>query len=254
MKRRMLKFALFLFLCVIINIAVAWGCAVWSEASLGLMYTQSASLSDLERLKRAGWKQTSETEDWMYAYSIYKWRGYGVSDCFVIEEAVPKPIGTIIFHNYTYNNFFFARVSQAGWPLRCLSREFLDRTGNGQGAFVWVDEPWHPSQPSIADGDTFDSRSLTKMANWQHSMSFAVPEKIGPITLPEDRYLPLRPIWSGLIINTLIYAAFLLMISFIASNVRQNSRFKKGHCPKCYHELKSNYSKGCPECGWGRKD
>ncbi len=218
------------------------------------MEIQPATWDDLERLQEAGWNRTSETDDWMYTRSIHEWKGFGVSELLFLEKAVQQPDARIEFIGSFLFDFYIASINQAGWPFRCLSREYLDPSGSGQGAMTWF-SPWHPSQHKRANigGAPSDRRNITLIANWQHYMSFEVPEKIGPFTLPADRYLPLRPIWSGLIINTFIYATIIWMMMFIASIMLQHRRFKKGHCPKCNYELRRDYSAGCPECGWGRE-
>jgi len=253
MKRWMFKIVICLLLGFVTSIIVAWACAIWGSVSLGSVESQPAKWEDLERLQEAGWNRTSETDDWMYTRSINTWKGIGVSELLFLEKAVQQPDSGLGISGVFRFDFYFACVTQSGWPWRCLSREHLDPSGNGQGMNIWP-MPWHPSNSRFPSwGDAIDFRQETPIANWQHSMSFELPEKIGPITLPADRYLPLRPIWSGLIINTIIYAAIIWVMMFIASIMQQHRRFKKGHCPKCNYELRSDYSAGCPECGWGRE-
>ena len=221
---------------------------MWSEASFASEEREAAPKVVLEQLKRMGWTPTAETEYWRYKYAIIKWRSYGKSDSFVIEEAVQQENSRLSTSGSFFWEFHFASISQAGWPLRCLSRKHFDPSGSGRPSY-----PLHPSIDLLLSGSSIDKRSLTPIANWQHSMSLPVPEKIGSIELPTDRHLPLRPIWSGFIINSFIYAAILGVMMFIASMANQHRRFKKGHCPKCNYELRSDYSTGCPECGWGRE-
>lgn len=64
--------------------------------------------------------------------------------------------------------------------------------------------------------------------------------------------LPLRPIWSGLLINTLFYGAIWVVIFLGLLSTRRAIRKKLGICPKCAYNLLGELQKGCPECGWRR--
>ena len=65
--------------------------------------------------------------------------------------------------------------------------------------------------------------------------------------------LPLRPIWSGLAINTLFYAA-LLWVGFCGPfALRRHVRRKCGRCITCGYDLRGDLAAGCPECGWNRE-
>ena len=67
--------------------------------------------------------------------------------------------------------------------------------------------------------------------------------------------LPLRPIFPGVIINTLFYAAIWFGVFFGVAALRRFIRKKRGRCVKCSYDLRSGFAgeeRGCPECGWGR--
>lgn len=65
--------------------------------------------------------------------------------------------------------------------------------------------------------------------------------------LKHDIYLPLRPIWSGFVFNTLIYAAPVWIVMFGFAMMRRRRRNRHGACPDC------GYPRGasdiCTECG-----
>lgn len=73
-----------------------------------------------------------------------------------------------------------------------------------------------------------------------------------PTIWPHATYIwfPYQPIWSGLIINTLIYGVLLWILLYILRSIRHDRRLHKGTCPYCAYELGFNYATGCPECGW----
>ena len=57
--------------------------------------------------------------------------------------------------------------------------------------------------------------------------------------------LPLRPIWTGFALNTILYAV--LLGSLFTS--RRKIRNKRGLCVKCAYDLRGAEHKACPECG-----
>jgi hypothetical protein len=68
--------------------------------------------------------------------------------------------------------------------------------------------------------------------------------------------VPLRPIWSGLAVNTLFYAAIWAGIyaALVVPRrfVREVARFRRGACIACGYDLGYDFIHGCPECGWRR--
>jgi len=66
--------------------------------------------------------------------------------------------------------------------------------------------------------------------------------------------LPLRPIAQPFIINTLFYAAMWFGIFFGVAALRRFVRKKRGRCVKCGYDLRGEFEKGCPECGWNRSE
>jgi len=65
-------------------------------------------------------------------------------------------------------------------------------------------------------------------------------------------WFPYQPIWSGLVINTLIYAVLLWALLALFSSFRHARRMLRGTCPFCTYELHYDFTQGCPECGWRR--
>lgn len=63
------------------------------------------------------------------------------------------------------------------------------------------------------------------------------------------RILPLYPIWSGFLVNTLFYAAFLWLLIPGPFVLRRFIRLKRGLCPWCGHNLSGADHVACPECG-----
>ena len=250
-KGWILRITVCLVLGVITTIAVAWGCAVWSEATFGRMGTQVATEATLDFLRRAGWEPRQTTTDWGYTHSIQEWRGFGASDWFVIETAVQQQTSNLLINGMFNFDFCIAHISRFGWPLRSLVGGHLDPAGNGVGATTWL-SPWRPRARGNVGANPIDRRTQTPMLKWQYSMSVAVPKKLGPLRLPADRRLPVHPIWIGFIIDSIFYAAILWILTLNAALLNRYRRLVRGRCPNCGYDLRGDSGGGCSECGWQR--
>lgn len=63
--------------------------------------------------------------------------------------------------------------------------------------------------------------------------------------------LPYKPVWSGLLIDTVLFAVAWLGAGFGARAARERWRVSRGHCPCCGYDL-LGIEGPCPECGKGR--
>ena len=112
--------------------------------------------------------------------------------------------------------FGFWNMQAYGWPRRCLMGGFAKCTPGTQVNLGWWDNPLGLKATS----------------------------------------LPIRPIWPGLIVNTGLFGtawfALLGLLSLAAKALRHRRRIRRGHCPRCTYDLRSEFSSGCPECGWNR--
>ena len=70
--------------------------------------------------------------------------------------------------------------------------------------------------------------------------------------------MPMRPIWGGLLVNTLVFATAIAALHWLAvwplRLAREVSRVRSGRCLECGYDLGYDYLHGCPECGWRRSD
>ena len=66
------------------------------------------------------------------------------------------------------------------------------------------------------------------------------------------RFLPYDPIFPGFITNTLFYSGVWFGVFFSVGFVKRAVRRKRGRCVKCSYDLRGEFEKGCPECGWNR--
>ena len=67
------------------------------------------------------------------------------------------------------------------------------------------------------------------------------------------RHVPTRPIWIGLLFDSLLYAVLFWSILAGLHATFRSSRLKRGRCPACNYNLRGDSAGGCPECGWNRK-
>ncbi|MCA9290754.1 MAG: hypothetical protein KDA25_06475 [Phycisphaerales bacterium] len=61
--------------------------------------------------------------------------------------------------------------------------------------------------------------------------------------------LPLRPIWSGFAVNTVVHAAAIGVLVLLGSRVRRVMRRRVGLCVHCAYDLRGLAAGACPECG-----
>ncbi len=60
-------------------------------------------------------------------------------------------------------------------------------------------------------------------------------------------WVPLRPIWPGIVINTLFYAVVVWLVTCGPFAARRLNRIRRGLCPKCEYPM--GESAVCTECG-----
>lgn len=66
------------------------------------------------------------------------------------------------------------------------------------------------------------------------------------------RILPLGLLWSGFLLNTIIFATVPVLIIYSLFWIRSLVRIRRGCCPRCGYNLAALTTSGCPECGWRR--
>lgn len=116
-------------------------------------------------------------------------------------------------------------TERQGWPLRCLSCRVVGRELGG----VW------------------ESQTLG-------AITFAT-KRASAARGTVDVRLAARPIWLGMIGDTIIYAgAWLLLLLGVRWlwGLRRRRRTRRGRCARCGYDLVGDFASGCPECGWGR--
>jgi len=64
--------------------------------------------------------------------------------------------------------------------------------------------------------------------------------------------LPYRPLLMGTLVNTLVWSVPFAIVILLALGLRRLLRYESGCCPTCKYDLRRDFSRGCPECGWRR--
>lgn len=65
-------------------------------------------------------------------------------------------------------------------------------------------------------------------------------------------WLPLRPLWPGFIVNSVLYGTLLWLTLLAALRARGTWRRLRHRCPRCSYPVAREGEPGCPECGWQR--
>lgn len=79
-----------------------------------------------------------------------------------------------------------------------------------------------------------------------------LPPSASSMPWAQWRFLPLRPIWSGLVIDIVFWMGTLWLCLMGVRTCRHWTRQRRGACPACGYLLRGLDDDGCPECGWRR--
>ena len=243
MKGRLRKPVLFILLGAIINVVVAWGCALGLRVlSWDGPFWRSSRTGDrapdwvVQELDRLG----ATRYVWMHVPFDF---GDAPGALFSFDEPEPVDLDGIPR---------WIRLDYANPPppkYRGWSSIFID------DARGW---------PVLAMA-SFTAMGVDPVKDtllFRSSDGFSVPDssRSKPLFVDvEDEWfnrplVPLRPIWPGFAINTVFYAAILWLLTFSVFTTRRMIRRKRGRCIKCGYDLRGSSGGGgvCPECGAAR--
>jgi len=160
-----------------------------------------------------GWCEGSST-DIDHTHEI---GGFGFDIIYVVGRLRHGDPSSVLAHS---------RFMSSGWPFRA----FGQACHTSLPVELRIDREW---------------RSQWGLESKERSRKDSPP--------PVGGSVPLRPIWPGFAVNTVLYAIIrwlLICGPFIA---RRLIRIKRGRCPKCGYDLRGALEQGCSECGWGRR-
>ena len=222
MRRNLTTLAIFLLLGAVLNVAVAWACALWS--------TQQSYLSVEEIDVPQAWPSYLEELGWPAPTSAVWLQGFGTSDGSVgvteIEISGGDPDASWRRSGPgTGKTFVSLMVRRFGLPARALQWETHGvRAG--------------PRSMEIV-------RAAASAAGLRTGID--VSEQVGARIKGEMRCLPLTPIWPGFALNTFFYATVLWLFVRGPVVLRRMIRRRRGLCPACGYLV--GVSPVCTECG-----
>ena len=232
MKRRLLIIAIFLLAGAVVNVAVAWGCALCLRFTLA----RSAPSVDL-------WDTAADGSYW----AVTKASGFGASryqwlpiPARVARLDPPPPQPPV-------------REALPAWSA--VPRTPRDRPP-GRGLYLLIEDAcgW----PAVTLTCTYDMwfRGADYVVDVSGGWRLFDADLVGPtlISTSLDRHfagmvpttLPLRPSW-GLFANTIFYATLLWLLIPGPFVLRRYLRARRGLCPKCAYPM--GESSVCTECG-----
>ncbi len=221
MKRIAIKLVVFLLLGAVVNVGVAWGCAIYIDL-WALEHERSSGYHDAgshtwrvvrhERrgATRANCRCDRRRVDGHELRSRQRALPWGV----VLTDWIASP-----------TTGMYACVDLRGWPERSLWCGFLVE---GKG----------PTR-SLKTHGGLELEPFARRAN-----AWPSGDVLGPA-----RALPLRPAFPGFIINTAFYGAILWMLWSTPCAARRLIRKRRGRCLKCGYDLRHAEHEVCPECG-----
>lgn len=217
MKRLLIIVAGLLLGGAVVNVAVAWGCVLavdveWTSSDyVSLRGSPETSSWVVQRIERLG-------TTWVYS-SRLKHKGSVYASDPPPEDVIPtwgrlaEPMPSFRSSRASEKRFIEGR----GIPLRSL----------------WCERHSTSWKPLLGGVETFLGGSA------------------GRSPVPQNPYiprvLPLRPIWSGFLLNTLIYAVALWVLICGPFALRRFIRVRRGLCPCCRYPIGA--SPVCSECG-----
>ncbi|MCH7849165.1 MAG: hypothetical protein IIB53_12465 [Planctomycetes bacterium] len=217
MKRATARIVLFLLLGAIINVAVAWGCVVAVPIALRpaeiTIQELSADYQQVQCVQRA-FGRTRETWGERYALPV------------VIDSGSPFGQRPAV-----------SSWERTGWPMRAL----------------YCSTSAHELAYTTDGGEVLAAGSEGKIDQGIELSPERFAVSSSPLRVSTWRALPLRPLWPGFAVNTIIYAVILWLLTFCPFTLRRCIRRKHGQCTKCGHDLRGADHPACPECGHGRE-
>ena len=220
MKRWLAKLVVFLLLGAVVNVAVAWGSALWIDLPINNPLYSNLSTPGGEWFARTliafGTTQVRSERK--------KQSSAGYASDLSPKQVVPYWGEILMTPTVEYQAGGpgireWRVIDGRGWPIRTLWSETSRCVG--VGSFL----PCERNRYAIP-------------ISWPLWSSNA-----------RVRSLPLRPIWPGFAINTVFYAVSLWLLTLGPFTARRMIRRKRGHCIKCGYDLRHAEHEVCPECG-----
>ncbi len=189
--KRVRAILLYLAVGAVVNMLVAWGCAIW----MPINHFKLGAYPAAPRL----------------------WNRLGLSEpCTPIALNHGLGVRTATFYWHDRRMVRAPCQHDAGWPFASL--------------WGYHDAAMSPS-PALG---------VFAAPRWMYS---------GADDLHWTRMIPTKPLWIGLVANSLCYSLALLVLTSSPLAMRRESRIRRGLCPRCTYDLGGTDHASCPECG-----
>lgn len=211
------------------NIAVAWSCSLWSPRS-------------------PRGDGTAGTNPLVWSFKIEK--GFGLERVVLTTLGVPTSKKTTPVPDYVETDFAGHDPNQ-----QFAATKLYHTTG-------W---PWYSfrSETSVFEPARLDIPPITvpdyPKVSWQSGVILKVDQPRPPLILNRrpiiqiphvlpSKILPLRPLPSGLLLNTIFYSAMIWLVAIVPFKLRRFVRHRSGRCINCGYDLRGTAHDICPEC------
>ena len=214
-KRFLSRLALLLVLGTVVNVVVAWAIWGWGNKPVPDPSDFSGKAGRIGQRDLASWTRRANSQ----------WPA--------------EPDWASDYHFFG-SRFRTLGVNVGGFDAGELSdEEYFERASDRSFYTVNVAEYGWPVR-SLALEEWWEAHGLVPFSRQTSGL------RIGTTILPA------RPVWGNFIVNTLLYAIFLALITIVGYQARRAFRVMRSRCPNCAYQLVANSSSGCPECGWKR--
>ncbi len=224
MKRQLFKLVLFLLLGAILNVSVAWSCALWAPVTTGVVLD----------------KDQSDKLD-IYSHNLLRAdTGFGYKEFKPVMYPTDRE-----WKNMEMSKILAANGGSVTLPFDFTPRfpkQAMDLPGIEETRAGWPAPSLMSQQRQIAPFGPYPIESFNNgifQPEWTH--------QFGPIP---GRRIPLRPMRLGFVLNTIFYAVILWSLTLGPFTARRVIRRKRGLCIKCGYDLRGTEHEVCPECGW----
>lgn len=213
-----LKLAMCWFIGLLLTIAIAW-----SKTSRHPVFDLGISLQSVPQPARPTWLMTLGAPISQSAgVSVYPGASATITDFFLPTNADSQMM--------TVSEFSF------GFPFRSMTYALLD-----------VHQQISPNPPTPkAIADAIDPINRARGSRTPIQLDVVTGNK----NFKSPWFVPIRPIWSGLLIDSAIYGAFVAVAGYGWSRTRtvitQRLRRYHGLCEGCAYDLRG--LEICPEC------
>jgi hypothetical protein len=217
-KRVLGTITVFLALGAIVNLLVAWTCAVTVRSDSAHLQ-RAQSWGPVGDLYIVTWRSPS-MQIW------FSRRGSHVEELPAYRASHPPP----------------EMLLPAWSPLLAPTDDF--RTGRIASEERLVEARGWPFLATWCEIDGTGGLPLIVRGGIRTPWSWT-GDSLAPAILP--RVLPYRPIWTGFLVNSVLYAATLTILTALPRQVRRMIRLHRGRCPRCAYPIGA--SPVCTECG-----